>query len=90
MNSLRHPEPGRHGLDRRGLHPAFVALLQEVESYLTALVRTHLASSGSERLTNVHNRHGVIGLLEDGLNQLVVGVRGDAAVAGAGAAGAAT
>ena len=74
VNSLRNPEPGRHGLDRRGLHPAFVALFQEVESYLTALVRTHLASSGSERLTNVHNRHGVIGLLEDGLNQLIAGV----------------
>jgi phosphate:Na+ symporter len=74
LDAIRTQEQGKRRPDVRRLHQSFLALFGEVESYLTALVRTHLAASGSERLTNVHNRHGAMGLLEDGVYQLVLSV----------------
>ena len=74
VTALRDPEPGKRRADYRSLHQSFRVLFKEVESYLTSLVHLHISAAGSERLTNVHNRHGVIGYLEDSLTQLVEGV----------------
>ncbi len=73
VGALREPAPGERRIDYRALHQAFRSLYKEVESYLTGMVHLQLSASGSERLTNVHNRHGVIGFLEDTVYQLVSG-----------------
>jgi phosphate:Na+ symporter len=71
VNALRDLGPGKQRADLRSLHQPFRVLYKEVESYLTSLIHLHISAAGSERLTNVHNRHGVIGFLEDSLTQLV-------------------
>jgi len=73
-NVLRKPEPGSRRTDQRALHQAFLVLYKEVQSYCTGLVHLHLSATTSERLTNVHDRHGVIGSLEETVHALVTSV----------------
>jgi phosphate:Na+ symporter len=74
INALRPLETGRRKNDRRATRQAFQVLFKEVESYLTGLVHLHLSPTTAERLTNVHNRNGVIGHLEETVHQLVSAV----------------
>jgi phosphate:Na+ symporter len=70
VNVLRSGEPGKRRVDYRTLHVAFVALHKEVESYCTALLHKQLPAKTYERLTNVQNRHEVIGFIEDNVFHL--------------------
>ncbi len=74
VDALRPVEPGRRKADYRATHQAFLVLAKEVASYLTSLIHLHLSPTTSERLTNVHTRHGVLGHLEETVYHLVQAV----------------
>jgi phosphate:Na+ symporter len=75
IDALRPPPPGRRRPDFRALQQAFASLSHEVESYLTHLLHLHLSPTTAERLTNVQNRHQVLGTLEATLYELVSAVQ---------------
>jgi phosphate:Na+ symporter len=75
IDALRPPEPGKIRTDYRAIHQAFQVLFKEVQSYLASLLHMPLSRTTSERLTNVHDRHGVIGFLEETVFQVVNSVR---------------
>ena len=74
INTLRGPLVGKGKTEYQSIHPAFRTLYKEVEVYLTGLVHLHLTPTTSDRLTNVHNRHVVIGYLEETVYPLVKAV----------------
>jgi phosphate:Na+ symporter len=74
VNVLRPAEAARRRVDYRSLHVSFVALHKEVESYCTALFHKQLTAKTYERLTNVQNRHEVIGFIEENVFQLAATV----------------
>jgi phosphate:Na+ symporter len=74
VNAMRPTDNGKRRIDRRGIHQAFQALFNEVQSYLTGLLHMPLPRATSERVTNVHDRQEVIGFLEETVHQMVHGV----------------
>ena len=56
------------------MHHAFQMLFKEVQAYLATLFHEPLSRTTSERLTNVHDRQGVIGVLEETVRQMVSSV----------------
>src|SRR5262249_14728693 len=71
---LRPAEPGTRRAADRAIHHAFQILFKEVQSYVASLFNEPLARTTSERLTNVHDRQGVIGVLEDTVREMVISV----------------
>jgi phosphate:Na+ symporter len=74
VDALRPAVPGKSRTDHRSIHQAFSVLFKEVQSYLAALFHAPLSHTTSERLTNVHDRQGVIGFLEETVHQIVTSV----------------
>jgi phosphate:Na+ symporter len=74
VNALRPAEPGKGRTADRALHHAFEVLFKEVQAYLASLFHEPLSRTTSERLTNVHDRQGVIGALEETVRQMVSAV----------------
>jgi phosphate:Na+ symporter len=72
--ALRPPGAADRLTNPRALHHAFLLLFREVDWYLTSLVRLHLSRATSDRLTNVHDRHEVIGFLEETVHEMVAAV----------------
>jgi phosphate:Na+ symporter len=75
VDALRPPEPGTNRTDYRTIHTAFQVLFKEVQSYLASLLHMPLSRTTSGRLTNVHDRHGVIGFLEETVFHVVSSVK---------------
>jgi phosphate:Na+ symporter len=77
LRAARAPVGPGHSrpLDYRAVHQSFAVLAREVESYCTALFHHPLTPHASDRLTNVQNRHEVIGFLEDGVYNLATAVQ---------------
>jgi phosphate:Na+ symporter len=75
VNALRPTKPGTICTDYRTIHQAFQVLFKEVQSYLASLLHVPLSRTTSGRLTNVHDRHSVIGFLEDTVFQVVSSVK---------------
>ena len=71
VNALRPAEPGKSRAEDRAMHHAFQMLFKEVQAYLATLFHEPLSRTTSERLTNVHDRQGVIGVLEETVRQMV-------------------
>jgi phosphate:Na+ symporter len=75
VNALRPAEPGKSRAEDRAMHHAFQMLFKEVQAYLASLFHKPLSRTTSERLTNVHDRQGVIGVLEETVRQMVSSVK---------------
>jgi phosphate:Na+ symporter len=74
LTALR-PTPGQKTkVDVQDMHRAFGLLWSEVDSFLTTLLHMPLTNKTAARVTNVHNRNGVIRLLEETLHHLVTSV----------------
>src|SRR5262245_18292505 len=71
VNALRPTVPGKSRTDYRALHQAFQVLFKEVQSNLASLFHVPLSRTTSERLTNVHDRQGAVGFLEETVRQIV-------------------
>jgi phosphate:Na+ symporter len=74
FQSLRPDEPRTSRTEYRAMHQAFQTLFKEVQSYLASMLQVPLSHTTSERLTNVHDRQGVIGFLEETVHQVVSSV----------------
>jgi phosphate:Na+ symporter len=74
VDALRPAENGKRRSDDRAMHQAFQMLFKEVQSYLASLFHEPLSRSTFDRLTNVQDRHGVIGVLEETVRQMVSSV----------------
>jgi phosphate:Na+ symporter len=74
VNALRPAGPGKPRGEDRAMHHAFQMLYKEVQSYLASLFHEPLSRTTLERLTNVQDRHGVIGVLEETVRQMVTSV----------------
>jgi phosphate:Na+ symporter len=74
VTALRPFEPGMKRIDYRAIHQAFQALFKEVQTYLASLLHLPLSRTTSERLTNVHDRQGVVRFLEETVHQIVLSV----------------
>jgi phosphate:Na+ symporter len=75
LDALRTPAGQRAKVDCLETHRACGLLWSEVEAYLAGMAHNPLAPGTSARVTNVHSRHGVLGLLEEGVYQLSVALR---------------
>ena len=74
VDVLRPAAAGKNRTDKHAFRQAFQTLSKEMQSYLASLLNVPLSRSTSERLTNVHDRHGAIGHLEETLRQLTTSV----------------
>jgi phosphate:Na+ symporter len=74
FQALRSGDPRTSRIENRAIHQAFGTLFKEVQSYVANLLQVPLAHGTSERLTNVHDRHAVIGYLEETVHQIVSSV----------------
>jgi phosphate:Na+ symporter len=75
LDVLRTPTGQKGRVDYREMHRAFGMLWKEVETYLTAMVHLPMAPETAARMTKEHNRHGLLGLLEENVYQLTEAVR---------------
>jgi phosphate:Na+ symporter len=71
---LRETEGKSSRAEHKAMHQAFGVVFKEVESYLASLLQVPLAHTTSQRLTNVHDRHAVIGYMEEAANLIVSSV----------------
>jgi phosphate:Na+ symporter len=72
---LRTPPGQKSPVDYQEMHMAYGRLWKEVDVFLAELMHRPLAPKTAPRVSNVHNRHGVFGLLEENVFQLVTAVR---------------
>lgn len=75
LSALRTLSGQTSAIDIQDVHRAFGLLWAEVDSFLTTLLHLPLAPKSAARVTNVHNRNGVIRLLEETIHHLVVSVQ---------------
>lgn len=75
LAALRTPPGQKSTVDVQDIHRAFGLLWAEVDSFLTTLLHLPLSTKSAARVTNVHNRNGVIRLLEETIHHLVAAVQ---------------